>query len=1704
MNRWLWVVAIGILLYVLILVRIFLSEKPKQRVPFGMKGVPLDREALEEYAKNISVPVCENGFDRHYKVMEILESDYTLISKIYQRISERDSAGKKIPEASRWILDNFYVVERQVRSIKAEFDEHDYRKLPIIKSGNFAMYPRIYYLAVMLSCHTDSKIDLDTAEVFLNAFQENTFLKSCEIRSFFVMIKVALIENIAHLLYEADTNIKTYEKAEELYEFLKDHNEVNIRQKKIEDIFPDDKEIDVYLLEHILYLLRRYPMDNSENINQITDRLAARGLSIDQVMRTAFKREAVYKLTMGNAMQTMMSRLNCDLSSCFFATSFVEKALREDPSGLYTSMSQETKMFYIKKVEDISKKIRSGEVKVAKTAIKLAEGKENLLSHVGYYIVDGGQKELYAKLGKVKRETPKRAKTYLYMGCAFALTCALCALFFFWIGRESTVLAGIFVILTAIALTQTAFRLIDPIFLRLNKSHQLPMMDPMMPIEDTDAVLTVITSLLITRKDAEKLTNSMETYYLSNRENNSFFGLLTDYKDGKTETTSEEKQILLYMQELVEKLNQKYGGTNFYWFHRDKVYNKGQNAYMGYERKRGALVELVRLLKGNAHTTITSTNYDGRHFHYVFTVDSDTRIYQKTVKKLWCAAVHPLNVPIIDEKKAIVTSGYALFAPRIDTSQHDVNKSLFAKIFSGGGGLTSYAQSAGDFYGDVFGESIYTGKGLFDVDVFSLILDHTFPENRILSHDLLEGCYLRCAYDSHAGVCDGFPAAYMPYMKRLHRWIRGDVQAAGWILPRVPGQKGKHRNPLSVLSRFKIADNIRRSLVCISLTLGVLFALSLSMGGYIALTLYLIVFAIDVFREIVIGIWQKGLASLMMHLSDLWQSICTSFWLAISAPYQGYVSAQAIVISKWRLYISHKNLLEWTTAGEADRAKGGSIGTFYRKMQVQIYAGLVAIFLAFRMPYIAGWIIGSAIAILWMLAPFLLYQLGKPIEEKTIFLSHENFLYLRSIAYHTFCYYDDFVNADDHYLAPDNYQLPPCVKISERTSPTNIGIQILAYIAGRDFGYLTTSDLVWRIEAVLHTVESLHKFHGHLYNWYDTRTLEVLNPPFISTVDSGNYVGFLITTKEALLEYQKRPLLDLNLLQGLSDVILQIKDHSTIKLNDTALYDLLLKKTITVEEVSQAMDDLCFGGFEEETKELKHLSHMVYAIKEEIKLIKNGGFPSLKIRMDSLISRIQTLINEISFDFLYNPSKNLLSVGYDTATETLSASYYDLLSSEARLSSILAIARKDVPEKHWFALGRLMVRYHNKGGMLSWTGTMFEYLMPYLLLGCPRDSLLHKTYHFMLMMQQNYAKKKHIPWGISESGYYAFDEQLNYQYKAFGVPTVALKRETEKETVVAPYATLLALMVDAEASISNLKRLESMGMFGQYGFYEAMDFTNDSTDLHSHYHIIQSYMVHHLGMGFLSLSNVLFGNIMQKRFHRDLFIQSVDYLTEERFKLSEVTKKETKQEKVFKKPPYLSGSVIFTDTFNPVFPKMYALSNGNFTTVIDEFGNGYAKERDIYFSRYRKDSLRPYGWYFNVTCEEGSFKIADVLPESSEYQTVFQNGVLTFRHYYHKIEVKMSVCTAPEDPVEIRFITILNHGEDQAQIAVDSYNEIILSKLNDDIAHPAFGNLFVTTDFDEDSGSLMAIRNRRGEQGKHRYGFAKILSDKSLHGNGSC
>ena len=369
----------------------------------------------------------------------------------------------------------------------------------------------------------------------------------------------------------------------------------------------------------------------------------------------------------------------------------------------------------------------------------------------------------------------------------------------------------------------------------------------------------------------------------------------------------------------------------------------------------------------------------------------------------------------------------------------------------------------------------------------------------------------------------------------------------------------------------------------------------------------------------------------------------------------------------------------------------------------------------------------------------------------------------------------------------------------------------------------------------------------------------------------------------------------------------------------------------------------------------------------------------------------------------------------------------------------------------------------------------------------------------MLMMQKDYAAKKNIPWGISESGYYAFDEQLNYQYKAFGVPTVALKRETEKETVVAPYATLLALMVDPNAAIANLKKLESMGMFGKYGFYEAIDFTNNGEDLHSRYHIIESFMVHHLGMGFLSLANVIFDNIMRRRFHRDLLIQSVEYLTEEKFKLSEVTKKEMKEDKAFKKPPYLSSPMVYAKTFNPVFPKMFALSNGVYTTVIDEFGNGFAKEKNIYFSRDRKDSLENYGWYFTLVSAKGQFKLADTLPQSSDYQSVFHNGILNFHRICQKVETKMNVCAAPEGRAEIRWITVLNHSEDEMEFALDSYNEIILTNVKDDIAHPAFSNLFVTTKIDQKDQSLIAVRKCRGENGKHRYGFSKVLSDKLLH-----
>lgn len=1660
----------------------------KSRIPFRMSGVTLNGEALDAFAKSIAITTQYHTADTSYRVWHMVKSDGELIATIYNAISKRDSQGLKIPEESRWILDNYYVVEKQLRAFFQEFDKKLYRKLPPIEAGNFAGYPRAYYLATQLVGHSDSVITEEKMQSFLQAYQQNGYLKCCEIRLFSIMIKAALLENVAYILWQAHKKIRDYSAAEEIYEFLKQEKKRSVSQHKLDGMLADDCEINATFLQHLIFLLQQHPVENWDACAYIESKMEARGLSIDWLLNKALAQETACRLTMGNAMQTMMNGLCGNGENVFFAVSHVVAVLNQD--AIYQKMSSQSRMYYVYAVEDIAKKAHSSEEKVARLAMELSQT-EPMNSHVGYYLIDEGQAKLWEALGKKHKKWfwKKEACFGKYLISFCAVTLLICG--FISGGAYSLFhrapLAIVLFFLGLIPISQGALELVNGFFMRYYKKREVMSLDIKTPIEDHTAVLSVITALVVEKKDVDDLCDKMERYFLSNYEKNICFGILTDGKDSGQSDAEKEAELAQYAQEKIELLNKKYANNVFYYFHREKRYNESEKRFMGYERKRGALVELVRLLYGE-NTSISFTNYDGKKFAYINTIDSDTVLYQATVKKLWCAMRHPLNHPVLG-KQGIVIRGYGLMLPRIDTDLEDTTRTLFAHIWCGCGGLSSYAAFASDFYYNVFSESIYTGKGLFCVKTFYETLDHTFIPNRILSHDLLEGSFLRCAFVSDAGVCDGFPTRYDAYAKRQNRWIRGDIQALHWAWPYVQKEKGCAKNPLKALSRFKIIDNVRRAMVAPFYIVTILYSLCFLQGHFL-LWITLLTFGIDFVRQI-IGIMKSK--NIYASLQNAGRSLVTTMARIMLSAADAVVSIKATMTSVWRMHVSRRGLLEWTTANEDRHAKTKGAAYYYHFMAGSVIIGAFLFLIALSGPFFMK-IIGGILGTLYLGAPAIMAWLSKESKKHTA-LSHADILYIRRIAFLTFQYYNDFVDKTHHFLAPDNIQFSPQMMISERTSPTNIGIQILAYVAGRDFGYSTTSDMVTRLENLLDTIDQLPTFRTQLYNWYDTKTLEKLNPAFVSTVDNGNYIGFLITARQAVLQYADLPLIDKSLLSGLCDAILWWKDGRAIAMGDNDLFALNSQQDVTQQAIKEALFHINWPKERKEDLPLQLVKKMTNQFIKECNQTEKE-IADLRQRMLDIADRMEQIIQKTDFSFLYDEKKDLLSVGYDTVSQSLSTSDYDLLCSEARLSSIIAISHRFVPEKHWFCLGRTMVHHGGKNGMVSWTGTMFEYLMPYLILKSPKNSLLYNSYHFALDRQIDYAKDKKIPWGISESGYYAFDRELHYQYKAFGVPYIALKRESEKELVVAPYATLMALMIDVKKAIANLKRLESYGIMGPYGPYEAIDFTKYGYDLHSQYHRIQSYMVHHLGMGFLAMDNVLFCRVMQERFHKDATIGSVDYLLGERFSVNEITKKKLKEEKIFKKPPLPQNVVQVSQKVSVDFPRMYALSNGKGTVIIDELGHGYYQIGERQMTRYRVDIPRKYGWEFSIGIQGTWHDLADMTQK--EAQVSFTNGVMEYRRSLPQCSTTMRVCVAPEKAVEMRWVTLTNRTENSVEITLQSLCELTMVSAKDDMAHPAFSNLFITTDFQKDDAVLWAKRKPRSDTGDTIYGFCKVLFPSSF------
>jgi cellobiose phosphorylase len=1806
----------------LVLLWIFLMKAGKSP-RLNMRDASLSSEELEGHAKRIAIEHAVSIKKRSLKSPIVrMNENYKFILNVYQDLNEDLQKKASVPPASEWLLDNFYIIEKQVKGMRRDLKKSDYNRLPILKSGLFKGQIRIFAVAVELVAHTDGQIDEKILTDYLKAYQSHAVLFDREIVALPMMMTLALIENIRVLCEEIKNTQNQWHKADKIFAKWLENEDDDTKKtiKLFEDSLQSLDEANPSFVEHLFYRLRRSGRSYVEVLRTMDENLNKLGATTEEITQKEHGAQSVNTISMGNTITSIHFFSALDWSELFEAVSMVEQILKQDPDGTYPLMDIATRSHYRTIVEELALGFGVSEIYLANQAIQFATAaytsrdESQLMDtvvqktwHVGYYLIDKGLKSLENKEKKINSFRPKAESMgiknpgVLYLGAMGLIT----LLFLFIAVRYSNFTAPshlvLFSVLAIIAVlipaSEIAVAAVNWIVCNALKPAFFPRLQLREGIPESMSTIVVVPTLLSDKKRVTELLAGLESHYLSNREEHLYFALVGAFSDADKSVMKDDPGIIETALAGISELNSKYaptGSDKFYFFHRDSQYNEKNNKWFGWERKRGALMEFNDLILGATDTSfayVSARKPPFDHIKYVITLDSDTILPMGMAKKMIATMAHPLNQPVIDSERGVVVEGYGLMQPRIEVENESSNKSLFSRIFTGQEGIDPYATAISDVYQDLFGEGIFVGKGIYDLAVFQTIMRDAIPDNTILSHDLLEGSYVRTGLVTDLKLVDSYPSKYNSFSARLHRWVRGDWQLVPILFRKIFDRRhDKIFNPLSRLSKWKMFDNLRRSLVPPSLMLLVFLSFSVLPGS---IFFWLSFFLLPQIFPLVMGIIgylvsaRFGNDRIKRYMPVMFglKAVLMQFLLVlIFLPYQAWLMGHAIIVTLTRVFITRKNLLEWVTADDTEKFQKNSLGAYLFTMKAALIQAPVVVCLAlFLKPETL--LLSLFFFAIWISSPFIAWFISKDQPEKVLELSESEAHELGRITRKTWRYFEDFANAKSHYLIPDNYQADPPRGLAQRTSPTNIGLGLLAPLAARDFGYIGTGRMIELIDKTVTTIEDLEKWQGHLLNWYDTLTLKPLRPAYISTVDSGNFLCYLVTLKQGLKDYLYRPLVDPRFANGIRDTL-----HCAGKM-DYAAYGIIFpdtansSKTVNLIAWNQTLETLMradvMADMDEGVWKTK-IAEMVTRFSDEITTFLPGihllkkmpdsltdlaaarkeaanddvfaditnlkhhlqnnedliALPQLhqdtaaiterltaaikkwdqddyrdalvwlaetKTTLDTaaatsrdfvdqytrLLKRIDALVDTMEFLPLYDKKKELFSIGFNLEDNKLTNSFYDLLASEARQTSYICIAKGKIPASHWFKLGRALTTVDHYKGLISWTGTMFEYLMPLLIMKSYQNTLLDETYSFVIKSQKKYGNQREMPWGTSESGFNAMDKHHDYKYKAIGVPWLGLKRGLIEDAVTAPYATFLALMVDPEAAIKNIKRLKADGLEGPYGFYEAADYTPERLGFETKRALVKSFMAHHQGMSLLALDNCINQNIMQTRFHTDPEIHAARLLLQEKVSSDLIFTKGTKEKLV----PY-KGKIIREKSAvrrylkpNTILPKAHILSNGNYSVMITDRGTGYSKSKMAAVTRWREDStLDQYGMFFYLKNSNNkavwSAAYAPLNNKPDQYEVVFTADKATFKRTDGDIETKTEVVVASGDNVEIRRITLKNNGKKSCVLELTSYFELVMATQDGDIAHPAFGNLFVETEIKHNRKCLIANRRPRSDSDK--------------------
>ncbi|MHB9074667.1 MAG: GH36-type glycosyl hydrolase domain-containing protein [Desulfobaccales bacterium] len=1726
------------------------------------------------------------------RLLKRLAENKAVLIGVRNLLIEAVKANRRITPAGEWLLDNFYLIEEQIRTAKRHLPKGYSRELPRLLSGPSAGLPRVYDLALETISHGDGRVDPEGLSSFIAAYQTVTDLKLGELWAIPIMLRIALIENLRRVA----VRIATDRTDRNLADYWADQmTEIAAQDPKslilvIADMARSNPPMVSSFVAELTRRLQGQGPDLALPLTWIEQRLAESGWTSKELVQSENQQQAVDQVSMSNSIGSLRFLGAMDWRVFVETQSVVEQTLRQDPCGVYTKMDFATRDRYRHVVEEIAKSCRHSESQVAHEAIQLAyegatrEGGGDRTAHVGFYLIDKGlaQLERAVKLRrsplKALRRVTSRFPLLLYVGTIMLVTAIITCGFLVKAHADglSGWILGLIGILSLVGVSHLAIALVNWLATLLMKPQPLPRLDFSSGIPLEFSTLVVVPTMLTSPQNIAALIEALEVRFLANRDENLHFGLLTDFRDAPEETLPEDEPLVNLARQGIAELNEKYRnskGDIFFLFHRPRRWNPVERIWMGYERKRGKLADLNAFLRGGSKdcfALVVGAIAVLAGVKYVITLDTDTQLPRDSAWQLAGAMAHPLNRARFDEDKQRVCEGYGILQPRVAVSLPGTNRSRYARLWGSDPGIDPYTHAVSDVYQDLFHEGSFIGKGIYEVDAFEQALNGRFPENRILSHDLLEGCYARAGLLSDVQLYEEYPARYSADVSRRHRWMRGDWHIARWLLPGVPGP-GPHlqKNPLSGLSRWKIFDNLRRSLVSVALTLLLLLGwMVLSSAWFWTLSVIGLIFIPSLFASLLEVFQKPGDVLLGQHLTAIGRSAGRHFAQAaftlVCLPYEAFFSLDAIIRTGVRILITHKRLLEWNPSGDRERpGRSDLVASFQAMWIAPLIALAAAIYLALSKPAVlavAGPILG-----LWFASPAIAWWISRPLTRRTARLTDDQTRFLQKISRKTWAFFETFIGPEDHWLPPDNYQEHPVARVAHRTSPTNMGLALLANLAAYDFGYISTGRLVERTENALHTMAALERHRGHFYNWYDTQSLQPLLPIYISTVDSGNLAGHLLTLRAGLLALPDQQILGARCFDGLS--------HTLGIILDTAGGDALAPLAQLQKDLASATDSrpttlaatrLCLDRLATSAEDLvrsldadpgsqlrwwaQSLFRQCRDVLDELTFLTPwtllpaslhtlsqfqgiGEIPTLRqlanlevdllpaieprlalaatpeecARFDKLrglitkasqraatrIAAIEELARQSSelarmeYEFLFDKARHLMAIGYNVSERRLDSSYYDLLASEARFPTFVAIAQGQLPQESWFALGRLLTRVGGEPLLLSWSGSMFEYLMPLLVMPTYENTLLDQTCKVAVERQIAYGKTRGVPWGISESGYNAIDIHLNYQYRAFGVPGLGLKRGLAEDLVIAPYASALALMVAPEEACSNLEHLTAAGFEGKFGFYEAIDYTLSRLPRGQSSAVVRSYMAHHQGMSFLSLAYLLLDRPMQKRFESDPLFQATMLLLQER--IPKATAFYVHADEITGSQPTSSAPETPVRVFNspdtPI-PEVQLLSNGRYHVMLTNAGGGYSRWKDIAITRWREDTTcdnwGTFCYLRDVTSGEfWSTAYQPTLRHSGNFEAIFSEGRAEFRCREQDFDAYTEIVVSSEDDIELRRLTITNRARTRREIDVTSYAEVVLAPPAAEALHPAFSNLFVQSEIIRDRQAILCTRRPR-------------------------